>query len=104
MTSKMLQCHLVNIFFRFMVLCIRRSYTAWSAVVYGKRKCGRVVWHPLVSLVWSVLPWNCLSGNCGTPHISFHSDSAYIYTTTVPKIHFFHRDYKIKISVFKYLL
>jgi hypothetical protein len=40
---------------------IRSSYTAWSAVVYGKRKCGRAVWCPVVSLVWSVLAWHCRS-------------------------------------------
>jgi hypothetical protein len=26
-------------------------------------KCGRAVWYPVVSVVWSVLPWHCLSGN-----------------------------------------
>jgi hypothetical protein len=40
---------------------IRRSYTAWSAVVYGRRKSGRELWCPVVSLVWSVFPWHCLS-------------------------------------------
>jgi hypothetical protein len=28
---------------------------------YGKRKCGRELWCPVVSLVWSVFPWHYLS-------------------------------------------
>jgi hypothetical protein len=47
--------------FRAFLPIIRSSYTAWSAIVYGKWKCGRAVWCPVVSLVWSVLPWHCLS-------------------------------------------
>jgi hypothetical protein len=30
-------------------------------ILPGKQKCGRTVWYLLVSLVWSVLPWHCLS-------------------------------------------
>jgi hypothetical protein len=37
---------------------IRRSYTVWSAVGYGKRKCCRELWCPVLSVVWSVLPWH----------------------------------------------
>jgi hypothetical protein len=33
---------------------------------YGKRKCGRELWCPVVSLVWSVFPWHCLSVNTQT--------------------------------------
>jgi hypothetical protein len=31
---------------------------------YGKLKCGRELWCPVVSLVWSVFPRHCLSVNC----------------------------------------
>jgi hypothetical protein len=58
--------------FRRSLPIIRSSYTAWSAVVYGKRMCGRAVWYPVVSLVWSILPW----------HMSRNSDSA---RQTTPK-------------------
>jgi hypothetical protein len=30
---------------------------------YGKRKCGRELWCPVVSLALSVFPWHCLSVN-----------------------------------------
>jgi hypothetical protein len=61
---------------------IRRSYTAWSAVGYGKRKCCCELWCPVVSLVWSVLPWHCLSGN--------HSDNVLMCSRneTVPRLNY----------------
>jgi hypothetical protein len=34
--------------FRHSLPIIRSSYTAWSAIVYGKRMCGRAVWCPVV--------------------------------------------------------
>jgi hypothetical protein len=35
-------------------------------VGFTYRKCGRELWCPVVSLVWSVFPWHCLSVNCCT--------------------------------------
>jgi hypothetical protein len=36
---------------------------------YGKRKCGRELWCPVVNLVWSVLPCHCLNGRNHEPKI-----------------------------------
>jgi hypothetical protein len=49
---------------------------------YGKRKCGRAVWCPVVSLVWSVFPWHCLSVEIKLNKVTTVSDiklDIYIY-------------------------
>jgi hypothetical protein len=39
---------------------------------YVKRKCGRELWCLVVSVVWSVFPWHCLSARDDTAMCSAH--------------------------------
>jgi hypothetical protein len=79
---------------------IRRSYTAWSAVGYGKRKCGRELWCTVVSLVRSVLPWHCLSGKC---YIKLDTHYFMIHGTMILRILTLLLLHSLKLHQLKYL-
>jgi hypothetical protein len=61
MSLKLLLFYLIHLYMFWAFLVHHQEILYCLVSRYGKRKCGRELRCPVVSLVWSVFPWHCLS-------------------------------------------